>query len=572
MRSWWLVCTLPVPELVLGSLLLSAAIVTEAEAQSFLDELPNASTTAELVAVYEKFDIKPGDIDSNGTTEFADFLVLSNEWGRKGADLTYQNGDLNLDGTVNLTDFALLSFNFGRFSFQPDSSGSLPNGNLGLWRDENGMLSLSSANPVAVGAFEITSPSGGLEPVDVGLGVPEPFLFFLGFNKSSVAVATLGNSPVIDGDYATSINSSADDLEIRWIESGSYDVYSLPFGAGDPLTGRATSPQPERVPTRPPRPQPPAPIDPFAKLDAATNLESLLVVLEEQDIPRGELNLREPVTFADVRVLRENWGGDDSIYSKGDLNLDGDVGLDDFAILVPNLGKSGWSPVEERIVEDPAALAVSVNEFGQLQLSTDRPIELGGLELLFPKEGGIVWQSLGAIGLGHADDSFDELLHVDQHTVAYGNFEGDVRVDDAVFFTDLQLVANKDHEVVLRWFERGSLSVVESGPFMLSYEIDSSFGDIDGSGDVSFTDFLAVSSSFGQSVEPSTLADITGDGLVDFHDFLIVSFNFGRSAPREVQPVPEPAFDLQLVLVTLSTLALCRSHRREQSRVRSHLS
>ncbi len=55
----------------------------------------------------------PGDADGNGAVEFADFLILSSNFG-KNADAAFADGDFNEDGKVNFNDFLLLSTNFGR--------------------------------------------------------------------------------------------------------------------------------------------------------------------------------------------------------------------------------------------------------------------------------------------------------------------------------------------------------------------------------------------------------------------------------------------------------------------------
>ena len=49
-----------------------------------------------------------GDIDLSGTVDFADFLILSNNFGTESS-----HGDLNDDGIVNFADFLLLSSNYG---------------------------------------------------------------------------------------------------------------------------------------------------------------------------------------------------------------------------------------------------------------------------------------------------------------------------------------------------------------------------------------------------------------------------------------------------------------------------
>lgn len=53
---------------------------------------------------------KAGDLDLNGKVEFADFLVLSTNFGKAGS---YADGDADGDGLVAFADFLLLSTNFG---------------------------------------------------------------------------------------------------------------------------------------------------------------------------------------------------------------------------------------------------------------------------------------------------------------------------------------------------------------------------------------------------------------------------------------------------------------------------
>ena len=52
-----------------------------------------------------------GDIDGNGVVEFADFLVLSNNFGNE-VD-SHEAGDLDCNGVVEFADFLALSANFG---------------------------------------------------------------------------------------------------------------------------------------------------------------------------------------------------------------------------------------------------------------------------------------------------------------------------------------------------------------------------------------------------------------------------------------------------------------------------
>jgi len=82
-------------------------------------------------------------------------------------------------------------------------------------------------------------------------------------------------------------------------------------------------------------------------------------------------------------------------------------------------------------------------------------------------------------------------------------------------------------------------------------------GDVDGSGDVGFPDFLVMSANFGSNVDSYADGDIDGSGSVAFPDFLVLSANFGQSSAA-TQSVPEPS---SLVLFGFSMLGLFRMRR-----------
>lgn len=52
-----------------------------------------------------------GDLDGNGSVEFADFLILSTNFGSEVS--TYGEGDIDCDGSVAFSDFLAMSDNFG---------------------------------------------------------------------------------------------------------------------------------------------------------------------------------------------------------------------------------------------------------------------------------------------------------------------------------------------------------------------------------------------------------------------------------------------------------------------------
>ena len=65
-------------------------------------------------------------------------------------------------------------------------------------------------------------------------------------------------------------------------------------------------------------------------------------------------------------------------------------------------------------------------------------------------------------------------------------------------------------------------------------------GDLDGSGEVDFADFLILSGNFGNAATACSEGDIDGSGTVDFADFLALSGNFGNSVGA-ASSVPEPS-------------------------------
>ncbi len=66
-------------------------------------------------------------------------------------------------------------------------------------------------------------------------------------------------------------------------------------------------------------------------------------------------------------------------------------------------------------------------------------------------------------------------------------------------------------------------------------------GDSDGDGLVAFSDFLILSSNFGNDVMSHKFGDIDCDGSVQFADFLVLFDNFGGDV-RGMSAVPEPDF------------------------------
>ena len=69
----------------------------------------------DLAAAVAASGLIPGDADGDGTVAFADFLILSANFGMTpNTDPTFAGGDFDCDGTVQFADFLTLSANFGQ--------------------------------------------------------------------------------------------------------------------------------------------------------------------------------------------------------------------------------------------------------------------------------------------------------------------------------------------------------------------------------------------------------------------------------------------------------------------------
>ena len=120
------------------------------------------------------------------------------------------------------------------------------------------------------------------------------------------------------------------------------------------------------------------------------------------------------------------------------------------------------------------------------------------------------------------------------------HFDGEVNLEDTDFY--------------FMWVDFESPLTLEDG---LTCNPDT-LGDIDGSGDVAFADFLILSQNFGQAATDHTTGDIDCSGDVAFADFLVLSQNFGQTVGG-AESVPEPS---ALALLGLSGLFVGLMRRR----------
>jgi len=98
----------PVGQLFADPFALSAAATVKARSYSG----NQWSALVESAFVPEAVDTLLGDINEDGAVSFADFLILSTNFGAQDAQPA--NGDIDIDGDVDFADFLILSANFGR--------------------------------------------------------------------------------------------------------------------------------------------------------------------------------------------------------------------------------------------------------------------------------------------------------------------------------------------------------------------------------------------------------------------------------------------------------------------------
>ena len=81
-----------------------------------------------------ELDLLSGDVDNDGSIQFADFVILANNFGRTGA--TRADGDLNDDRIVDFADFLILanSFEKSRKAATLSISAAVPTENV-IWLD-----------------------------------------------------------------------------------------------------------------------------------------------------------------------------------------------------------------------------------------------------------------------------------------------------------------------------------------------------------------------------------------------------------------------------------------------------
>lgn len=219
------------------------------------------------------------------------------------------------------------------------------------------------------------------------------------------------------------------------------------------------------------------------------------------------------------------------------------------------LGEAAWSEHQEIVLSD-SALAQSFLEYRPGQrfslhagdsIGTLLPSDLTQQDLDFALSAAymkdntpLLW-SAEVVATRTGDFDADLLLtHEDIDLLSAAVFEG---ATDAVFDV------NGDGQVS----DADRVMWVES-------LVGTSFGDADLNNVVDFTDFLLLSSHFGEAGGWNS-GDFDGDGEVTFTDFSVLSNNFGA---KKLTAVPEPNWSLELLLLMLLLLPSSRRKGRRR--------
>lgn len=83
----------------------------------------------------------------------------------------------------------------------------------------------------------------------------------------------------------------------------------------------------------------------------------------------------------------------------------------------------------------------------------------------------------------------------------------------------------------IRKADRVTLTISNQQIATFTRRLDVLPGDVNDDGKVTFADFTALSTHFGQPASPTPFADLNADGTINFADFTILSTNFGMALP-----------------------------------------
>lgn len=147
------------------------------------------------------------------------------------------------------------------------------------------------------------------------------------------------------------------------------------------------------------------------------------------------------------------------------------------------------------------------------------------------------------LGMSWSPDGTQLAVSIGTQQTGVGGLRGYEAIPETTFIEIIDL-ANRSRSPFLS----APAAFPEFFPLLNTGCNPNTLGDLDGDGEVSFADFLTLSSNFGLNVSSHAQGDIDCDGTVAFADFLTLSGNFGRNVGTVAVPEPN-ANGLAMMLV-----------------------
>lgn len=257
----------------------------------------------------------------------------------------------------------------------------------------------------------------------------------------------------------------------------------------------------------------------------------------EVDVPR--LTLQTDTATRELRWLNETGSDLDVTF----LQVESESGLAD--TLWNSLTDQGVPGFAEN--NPDATLLTESNLFGELEMADGSSVSWGRA---YRQDEDLVAR------VGTADG----LLNV--ANVVYGEFAPDVDTDfDDSGATDVadidalcMTVTSGTNDSAFDLTGDGNVNAEDVADFLA--QTGTVAGDVNLDGEVNFSDFLVLSTNFGQSDHTWSGGDADCNGMVAFPDFLALSNNFGAGA--EAASVPEPAGSALALLALIGVMSFRR--------------
>lgn len=203
----------------------------------------------------------------------------------------------------------------------------------------------------------------------------------------------------------------------------------------------------------------------------------------------------------------------------------GSAGTVDVTVVTPYGTSQTSSTTTYAYVQQTTVSAVSVKTptSGDIALQTAPD----GLRLLpADRNTDLPWVGINHINITLAQPTALSASDVSLHSAAGANYDPVTVAGSGANYT--LTLANP-----LAKSDRVTITIANAGISAWTRRIDVLAGDANDDGIVSFADFVALSTHFGQAASSSPFADFNDDGQINFADFIALSTNFGDSLPLE---------------------------------------